>query len=66
MKRKIATVPRLVEGRNKQWYVYFSVLDPMTGKMKPIKVYRVFNECTNLAQKQAKFCNLPLNMVPYI
>ncbi|MPL77597.1 Tyrosine recombinase XerC [bioreactor metagenome] len=53
MKRKIATVPRLVEGRNKQWYVYFSVLNPMTGKMKPIKVYRGFNECTNLAQKKA-------------
>lgn len=58
MRRKIATVPRLVEGANGDWYVYFSVIDHLTGKMKPIKVYKGFKECTSVAQKRAWGKNL--------
>lgn len=51
MRTKIATVPRLKQSGNKDWYVYFSVLDPMTEKMKPMKIYRGFSSCQT---KQAK------------
>lgn len=41
MKTKIATVPRLVETYS-DWYVYFSIRHPGTGKMVPQKIYRGF------------------------
>jgi len=52
MKKKIATVPRLVEGKNGDWYVYFSVYNPETGKMVPQKVYKGFKECKTSTQKR--------------
>jgi integrase len=53
MKKKIATVPRLVEATNGDWYIYYSVLNPLTGKMKPVKTYRGFKECATTTQKRA-------------
>ncbi len=53
MKKKIATVPRLVEGNNGDWYVYFSVCNPLTGKMVPQKIYKGFKDCVTPAQKRA-------------
>lgn len=53
MKRKIATIPRVVEGSNGDWYVYFMVRNPLTDKMAPQKIYKGFKECTSLAQKRA-------------
>lgn len=52
MKRKIATVPRLVEGKG-DWYVYYSVRNPLTGKMVPKKVYQGLKECKTIAHKRA-------------
>jgi integrase len=42
MKTKIATVPRIVEPFAGDWYVYFSVRNPATGKMVPYKIYKGF------------------------
>lgn len=52
MKEKIATVPRLVESKKGQWYVYFQVRDPLTGKMKPFKYYRGFKDCATVNDKR--------------
>lgn len=53
MKRKIATVPRLVEASNGDWYIYFSVRNPLTDKMVPQKIYKGFSDCNTLSQKRA-------------
>jgi len=53
MKKKIATVPRLVEANNGDWYVYFSVCNPETGKMVPQKIYKGFSDLPTLAKKRA-------------
>ncbi|KAF0198423.1 MAG: integrase [Bacteroidetes bacterium] len=52
MKTKIASVPRVVEGSNGDWYVYFSVKNPLTDKMVPRKVYEGFKQCETTAQKR--------------
>jgi len=52
MKRKIATVPRLIEAKNGNWYIYFSVCNPLTGKMVPQKVYKGFKEYSSLPKKR--------------
>lgn len=52
MRRKIATLPRTVEAKSGDWYVYFSVLNPITGKMAPQKVYRGFKDCNSSAEKK--------------
>lgn len=52
MKTKIATVPRLVETTG-DWYVYFSVLHPLTGKMVPQKIYKGFKNCQTRREKIA-------------
>ena len=41
METKIATKPKLVESP-KGWYIYFSVRDHRTGKMRPKKIERGF------------------------
>ena len=50
METKIATKPKLVESP-KGWYVYFSVRDHRTGKMRPKKIERGFKECKNKSEK---------------
>ncbi len=52
MKEKIATVPRVVEAKNDDWYVYFQVRNPMTGKMKPFKYYKGFKTCKNNTERR--------------
>jgi len=52
MKTKIATVPRMVE-TSTDWYVYFSVKHPLTGKMVPQKIYRGFKDCQTRREKLA-------------
>ena len=44
MKKKLATVPRLVMPKKGTWYIYFQVRDPFTDKMKPMRIYRGFKE----------------------
>ncbi len=52
-KKSLATLPRLVEGKGrKDWYIYFQVRDPLTDKMKPIKVYRGFTERKSIIEKR--------------
>lgn len=46
----IATIPKLCEG--KEWYVYFSVRNPRTGRMERQKIRRGFNELKTYAQKR--------------
>lgn len=43
-------MPRLIEAKSGQWYVYFQVRDPLTDKMKPFKVYRGFKSCGSVEE----------------
>ena len=52
MREKIATVPRLVEPKKGEWYVYFQVRNPLTGKMKPFKFYKGFKKCKNNPERR--------------
>lgn len=52
MRKKIATVPVLVTPEKGDWYVYFSVRNPLTGKMVPQKIYRGFKQCGSIAEKR--------------
>lgn len=53
MKTKIATVPRVVEPSSGDWYVYFTVKNPGTGRMMPYKVYKGFKERKTRVEKIA-------------
>lgn len=35
-----------------RWFVYYSILDPLTGKFKRIKVYEGFAQCKSLEDKR--------------
>jgi integrase len=52
MREKIATVPRLVEAKKGDWYVYFQAKNPLTGKMKPFKYYKGFKKCKNNPERR--------------
>lgn len=53
MKEVIATKPKLVESNGKNgWYVYFSVRNPLTGKMCPVKIEKGFKKCLSLEEKR--------------
>ncbi len=43
MRKKLATIP-VVKVCRGTWFLYFSVRDHKTGKMKPYKIYRGFTE----------------------
>jgi hypothetical protein len=51
MKKKLATIPK-IKVSNGSWFIYFSVIDPKTEKMKPIKKYGGFKECANDQERQ--------------
>ena len=51
MRKKLATIPQIKNSKG-TWYIYFSVRDPQTDKMKPIKIYEGFKKCINKAEKQ--------------
>ncbi len=54
MKDVVATKPRVIESNGKNgWYVYFSVKDPLTGKMCPVKIERGFRKCTTDEERKA-------------
>lgn len=53
MKNAIATHPRIVEGSNGDWYVYYLVRNPLTGKMVPKKTYEGFKKCKTKDQKRS-------------
>lgn len=40
---KLVILPKLCMPENQRWFVYYQVLEPKTGKMKPIKVYKGLN-----------------------
>jgi len=46
MRKKLATIPE-VKVSNGTWFLYFSVRDHKTDKMKPIKIYKGFTKCKN-------------------
>ncbi|MCX6231169.1 MAG: tyrosine-type recombinase/integrase [Bacteroidetes bacterium] len=46
MRKKLATCPILKVSKG-IWFIYFSVRDPNTNKMKPVKKYEGFNNCKN-------------------
>ena len=51
MRKKLATIPELKKSSG-TWFIYFSVRDPLTGKMKPYKIYKGFNKCKTEKQCQ--------------
>ncbi len=51
MRKKLATIPQIKISKG-IWFVYFSVRDPLTEKMKPIKKYEGFKLCNNDAERQ--------------
>ncbi len=52
MRKKLATIPE-IKVSNGIWFLYFSVRDPKTDKMKPVKIYKGFKDCKNDAERQA-------------
>jgi len=52
MRKKLATIPEIKVSKG-TWFLYFSVRDPNTGKMKPIKVYKGFKDCKNDVERKA-------------
>ena len=46
MKRKLASLPQIKVSKG-TWFLYFSVLNPKTNKLKPIKIYQGFINCKN-------------------
>jgi integrase len=46
MKKKLASLPQIKVSKG-TWFVYFSVINPKTNKLKPIKIYQGFINCKN-------------------
>lgn len=46
----IATKPHVVEAA--KWYLYFSVRNPKTGKLCPIKIEKGFKQCETVEEKR--------------
>jgi len=46
MRTKLATLPQVKVSKG-VWYLYFSVRNPQTNKMKPQKIYGGFKNCKN-------------------
>ncbi|MEI6697270.1 MAG: tyrosine-type recombinase/integrase [Bacteroidota bacterium] len=51
MRKKLATIPVVKVCRGK-WFLYFSVREPKTGKMKPFKIYKGFSEKINNFERE--------------
>lgn len=52
MRKKLATIPEVKVSKG-TWFLYFSVRNHLTDKMKPIKIYEGFKKCKNNAEKIA-------------
>lgn len=48
----IATKPRVIEVKNGNWYLYFSVRNPFTGKLCPVKIEKGFKKCVSIEEKR--------------
>lgn len=48
----IATKPRVIEVKNGNWYLYFSVRNPLTGKLHPVKIEKGFKKCVSIEEKR--------------
>ena len=51
-KNAIAKRPYVVESKNGKWYLYFSVRDPRTGKLCPVKIEKGFRKCVSIEEKR--------------
>ena len=49
----VATKPRVIEAKNGNWYLYFSVRHPFTGKLCPVKIEKGFKKCVSIEEKRA-------------
>lgn len=48
----VATKPRVIVSNSNKWYVYFSVRNPKTGKLSPVKLEKGFKLCANDSERQ--------------
>ena len=48
----IATRPKLIKSSSGRWYVYFSVRNPKTGKLSPIRIEKGFKILSNNKEKE--------------
>ena len=48
----VATKPRVIEAKNGNWYLYFSVRHPFTGKLCPVKIEKGFKKCVSIEEKR--------------
>lgn len=48
----IATKPRVIEAKSGNWYLYFSVRNPLTGKLCPVKIEKGFKRCVSIEEKR--------------
>lgn len=51
MKKKLASIPKIKVSKG-TWFLYFSVCDPKTQKMKPFKIYHGFKNCLNDTERK--------------
>lgn len=49
----IATKPRVVISNTGKWYVYFSVRNPKTGKLFPVKIEKGFKQCVSDEERKS-------------
>jgi integrase len=50
MRQILFTKPEIIRG--KTWYVYFRILNPLTNRLTPRKIYKGFKECKNNSERE--------------